>query len=134
MMRFLALLLISLRLLGTSWSVVCIKTEGFDITRSMVKNIYFKTLTRLNARRLLPLNLPASHPARQAFLHEVLGIGFETWDLYYDEMHFEGVAAPQVVPSVEAMKRYLFRVEGTVGYLPTQSVTEPMIEIIRFEE
>lgn len=134
MLKIVALILISLRLLGASWSVVCLKTEGMEITRSMVRNIYFKTMTRLQAHALLPLNLPASHPAREAFLHEVLGVGFDAWDLYYDEMHFEGVSAPQVVPSVEAMKRYLLHVEGAVGYLPSASVSAPLVEIMRFEE
>lgn len=133
-MRILTLLLVSLRLFGVSWSVVCVKLDGADITRDTVRNVYFKTMTRLGDRAALPLNLPASHPARTAFMQKVLEVDALTWDAYYDELHFDGISAPQVVASPEAMKRYLLRIDGAIGYLPTGSVEPPLVEILRFEE
>lgn len=132
-MRTVTLLLLALRLLGGSWSVVCMKMDGAVITPEQVKNIYYKTVTQLNTHTLFPLNLPAASPARSAFLQQVLGVDFQTWDAYYDERHFEGIPPPKVVPSAEAMKRFLHNMQGAVGYLPSESVDASMTEIMRFE-
>lgn len=131
-MRVIALLLITVRLFGASWSVVCAARGEMQIAPAMLGNIYFKTVTIVDGTPLLPLNLPASHPARKAFMEQVLRSDFETWDTYYDAMHFQGVQAPHVVPSPEAMKRYLLRIEGSVGYLPTRQVEAPLVELKRF--
>lgn len=133
-MKIVTLLLISLRLFGVSWSVVCVKLDGAAITAEMVRTVYFKTMTRFEGHAVHPLNLPASHPVRIAFMQRVLKVDSQTWDAYYDELHFEGISAPQVVSSAAAMQRFVLKVDGAIGYVPSANVKPPMIEIIRFEE
>lgn len=133
-MRALTLLLISARLFCASWSVVYVKTNGMQLSKSSLQQIYFKTVTKWDTIGIVPLNLPASHPARKAFLRQVLQTDYRTWDAYYDELHFHGISAPQVLPSAAAMKTFLLKVDGAVGYIPSEEIVPPLVEILRFEE
>jgi len=82
---------------------------------------------------IIPLNLTSSHPARKAFMQKILGSDLHSWDLYYDQMYFMGVKSPPVLKSAEAMKMFLSKIEGAVGYVPSKNLAKEYVELARFE-
>lgn len=66
-------------------------------------------------------------------MQNVLHIDSFEWDLYYDEMHFKGINTPLVLPSPQAVIKFLQKVDGAIGYIPTQMVDKRFDEIARFE-
>jgi len=131
-MKILFLLLFSLTLMAESWSVVYLSSE-LHVKGDDLKNIYLKKLTKRNGTNIVVLNLSYSHKARKAFMQNVLHVDFYDWDSYYDEMHFMGIKSPLVLESSEAMIKFLQKVDGSIGYIPTAMMDKKLIEITRFE-
>ena len=115
-----------------TWRVVCSKKIKIENLKEL-KSFYFKKRRYSNGVKVVPLNLSFSHPARRAFMQDVLSVQRVFWQRYWDKMHFKGVDTPVVVESIEAMKMYLLKVPGSVGYLPSSMESENFYEIGHFE-
>jgi ABC-type phosphate transport system substrate-binding protein len=70
-----------------------------------------------NGTRIQPVNLPPTHPLRQAFSQSVLGQQPETMQDYWREMYFHGVLPPHVVASEEAVILFVASTPGAIGYV-----------------
>lgn len=74
-----------------------------------------------------PVNLPAASAIRDQFSREALGQGVRELAAYWNDRYFHGTRPPPTVASTEAMRLFLARTEGSVGYLPeadTRSLPE----------
>jgi len=131
-MKVFVALLLAFSLFAESWSVVYV-SKKLHIKKSDVKNIYFKKMREKNGLSITALNLSSSHPARKAFLKSVLGSDLHNWDIYYDQMYFMGIKSPPVLNSSKSMMSFLSKIEGAVGYIPTELVKNKHIELTRFE-
>ena len=131
-MRILFFFILSCTLYAETWSVVYM-SKSIKIKKSDIKNIYFKKIKQKNGRQIVPLNLYSSNPARIAFLSKVLNSDLNSWDKYYDEQYFSGIKSPLVLKSKEAMMKFLYEVDGSIGYIPTKKVDANLTELTRFE-
>ena len=131
-MKIFFLFIWTLSLFAESWSVVYVSSE-LGLSTKDLKNIYYKKMRQKKGVSLIALNLPSSHPARKAFLQQILASNLHMWDLYYDEMYFMGVKTPPVLESPEMMVKFLFKIEGAVGYIPSSQVNKKFIELAKFE-
>jgi len=88
------------------------------ISRSDLGNIFRRKL-RLAAtgQVLVPVNLPVSHPLRQAFTRQVLGRSPQSMLDYWNEAYFHGISPPYVLASQEAMIRFISETPGAIGYV-----------------
>ena len=125
------LLFLCFNLFAQSWSVVYVKKNIYLQKRDLI-NIYFKKMNNKNGQHLVAFNLSSSHPARLAFLTQVLKTDLVAWDSYYDELYFRGIKSPPVLKSAKAMMQYLQKVEGAIGYIPSADLTKNFTEITRF--
>lgn len=111
--------------LGSAWTLaadlVIIANPGLEkgvINRSDLGNIFRRKL-RLTAtgQVLVPVNLPVSHPLRQAFTHQILGRSPQSMLDYWNEAYFHGTSPPYVLASQEAVIRFVSHTPGAVGYV-----------------
>jgi hypothetical protein len=67
--------------------------------------------------RIVPVNLPASSPLRDAFSRAVLGRPARDLSAYWNDLWFHGTAPPAVLPSERAVLLFVARTRGAVGYV-----------------
>jgi len=66
---------------------------------------------------LVPVNLPAMHPLRQAFTRIVLGRNPESMQDYWNQQYFHGISPPYVLASQEAVIRFVSKTPGAIAYV-----------------
>ncbi|HET7231899.1 MAG TPA: hypothetical protein VFJ16_17940, partial [Longimicrobium sp.] len=88
------------------------------LDRAEVRRIYL--LRRRfwgDGTRVVPVNLPAASPVRDAFSRAALGRPARDLADYWNDLYFHGTAPPPVVPSERAALLYVARTRGAVGYV-----------------
>ncbi|WP_456393511.1 hypothetical protein [Persephonella sp.] len=114
--------------------VVTGKNTPIDsISRQELKNIYLKIKTFVNGHRVIPVNLPPDSPLRKIFQKKVLQMDSEQLNIYWNEMYFHGIEPPLVLSSEEAVKKFVKKVKGAIGYIRRENVDKDLkiIFIIR---
>ena len=119
-------------LLGQEYVVVIAKSCVKD-TNINIQQVYLKKQRRLDGCHITPLNLSAQSSIRKEFVHHIIGMSDSHWNRYWDEMHFKGVRAPHVVTSNEAMRSYIERMPGAIGYIPKSLLSQKMYVLKHFE-
>jgi len=79
----------------------------------------FRRRQRITAdgKALVPVNLPAAHPLRQAFTELLYHRSPLAMRDYWDEQYFHGISPPVVVGSQEAVLRFVHQTPGAIGYV-----------------
>jgi len=114
--------------------VITNKETNLDsISREELRKVYLKIKTFVNGQKVIPVNLPPSSPLRKVFQEKVLNMDNEQLNLYWNEMYFHGVEPPIVLSSEEAVKRFVKKVKGAIGYIRRENVDKDLkiIFIIR---
>ena len=89
---------------------------SFD--RYTLRNVFLKKIfVDRNGQRLIPVNLPAGSPLRQAFAREVTHLPDAQQDDYWNRQYFQGVSPPYVLASQEAVVRFVAATPGAIGYV-----------------
>ncbi|MCH9812457.1 MAG: hypothetical protein K0U47_00775 [Epsilonproteobacteria bacterium] len=130
-MRVLLPLLFATLLWGEKWSMV-IDRSCEPPKQEMLQNIYLKKQRFSGTCRLVPLNLSAKNPMRAYVMNSILKMSHTSWNYYYNEMHFKGVDPPKTVDSPEAMLKYLLRIKGAIGYIPSHLVDDRFYVVLEF--
>ncbi len=93
-------------------------TSQAPVDRSHLRNIFRRQLrVSPQGQVLVPVNLPASHPLRQAFTRIVLKHSPESMREYWNEQYFHGISPPYVLASQEAVIRFVSQTPGAIGYI-----------------
>ena len=123
-MRILVILWITLYTLNAEqWVVIghgALPKERLDAEH--VRALYLGKKHYLDDQRIKPLNLKSTDPLRQRFESNVLHLNREEIHAYWIKQHYLGKRPPKVLNSVEAVLRYVERVEGTLGYVPLSAI------------
>lgn len=89
---------------------------SFD--RYTLRNVFLKKIfVDKDGQRLIPVNLPAGSPLRQAFVQEVTHLPDAQQDDYWNREYFQGVSPPYVLASQQAVVRFVAATPGAVGYV-----------------
>lgn len=96
-----------------------------SITKDVVRDLYLRR-QRLwaDGTRAVPVNLPPTNPARDEFSAMILGRSTQDMVAYWNARYFEGTTPPQVLPSSEAIRRFLAAEPGAIAYLPIADVDD----------
>lgn len=90
-----------------------------DFGRSTLAAIYRRQIQVDRAgHRLVPINLPARDPVRQAFSRWLFHRRPEAMLAYWNRRYFQGIKPPYVLDSGIAVVQFLGRVPGAIGYVP----------------
>lgn len=99
------------------------------LTRETVALIFRRKLSYWdNGQRILPVNLPPTHPLRRGFSLNLLGQPPEALDDYWREMYFHGIRPPHVLASEEAVTMFVASTPGAIGYVST-CPSEPKVNV-----
>lgn len=94
------------------------KAPGEAISGRMAARVFLmERLFWKDGSRIVPVNLPPDHAARQTFSRAVLRRERRDLVAYWNEQHFKGVNPPVVLESEEAVKAFVRQVDGAVGYI-----------------
>ncbi|NPA57708.1 MAG: hypothetical protein GXN94_00285 [Aquificae bacterium] len=92
------------------------------LSKEELKEIYLKIRVFVNGQQVIPVNLPPNSPVRKVFQKKVLEMDDEQLNLYWNEMYFHGIEPPLVLSSEEAVKRFVKKVKGAIGYISKEKV------------
>lgn len=67
--------------------------------------------------RIVPVNLPATHPLRRQFSLRLFKRSPEDMQDYWNDQYFHGVLPPAVLASEEAVIRFVASTPGAIGYV-----------------
>jgi len=105
------------------------------ISRKTIEKIYMKRkIFWKSGKRIVPINLSASDPLRDIFTKEILRRGHRTLVEYWNGKHFGGISPPVVLESEEAVKRFLRKVPGGVGYIRAENIEADLRVIYTIKE
>lgn len=94
-----------------------------EITAKTLERIYLKRKTLWKSgEKIVPINLSASDPLRAVFTKKILRRNHRALVEYWNGKHFSGINPPVVLRSEEAVKRFLRKVPGSIGYISAESV------------
>ena len=79
-----------------------------------------------NGDKLIAINLPANNPLRQSFQNKVLGITVEELQKFWSDEQIKGniVKPPVNQSSTKAVKLFVSKIPGAVGYIPASEVDD----------
>jgi len=83
-------------------------------------------------RRLVPVNLPATHVLRRTLSRLLFGKSPQQLTAYWNRRYFEGVSPPYVLDSQEAVLRFVATTAGAVGYVANCRVDRRVRVVERF--
>ena len=100
-------------------------SEVTTISRDELRELYLRR-QRLwpNGARVIPINLPTDHPARQRFSEIVLGRSPSDLVAYWNARYFDGVTPPTVLRSPSAVRAYVAAEPDAIAYLPLSDVDD----------
>lgn len=102
-------------------ALVVVAHAGVDaprLDRAEVRRIWLlRRRFWADGTRIVPVNLPAASPVRDAFSRAALGRPARELADYWNDLWFHGTAPPPVVPSERAALLFVARTRGAVGYV-----------------
>jgi len=106
------------------------KAPGEAVSERTAARLFLKErLFWKDGSRVVPVNLPPDHIARQAFSRAVLHRERRELVAYWNEQHFKGVNPPVVLESEDAVKAFVRQVDGAVGYVRRDQI-EPDFTVL----
>ena len=106
------------------------KTPAESVSARVAARVFLKERLFWNdGSRIVPVNLPPDHAARQTFSRGVLRRERRELVAYWNEQHFKGVNPPVVLESEEAVKAFIRQVAGAVGYIRRDQL-EPDLTVL----
>jgi hypothetical protein len=98
-----------------------------------LRDLFLRRRTLLDdGARAVPINLPVGESVRERFSTLVLGRRPAELSAYWDRLYYEGIRPPIVLPSAEAVRRYLQVEEHAIGYLDPRDVDQSVRVIAVF--
>ena len=83
-----------------------------------LRDIYLKKIFLDTAgRKLVPVNLPADTPLREAFSQALFHTHSDELQDYWNQRYFHGITPPYVLASEDAVVRFVARTPGAIGYV-----------------
>jgi len=127
MFKFLFVVLLAFSSLHAEFVVVANKEFPSDkIESKELKKLFLRKQKFVSSLKIVPFNLPKSSELRSYFENKILKMSESSLKAYWMQRHYDGVRPPKQVSSVSAMKNYVLKVAGAIGYLPRNEVSSEM--------
>lgn len=107
--------------------------------RDLDLDLDLDTLARIYRRKMLywpdgrkvePVNLPAGESLRLLFSRRVLKMEPEELEAYWNQQYFQGVFPPYMLPSEEAVIRFVADTPGAIGYVSACAVDGRVVALV----
>lgn len=98
--------------------IISSKAPAMSLDSATLRGIYLKKIfLNDHGDALIPVNLPAKHPLRQAFTRATMRLSDNQLRSYWNRRYFQGISPPYVLASQEAVVRFVASTPGAVGYV-----------------
>ncbi len=104
------------------------------LPKKEIRKILLKKRKFLKGLKLIPLNLPPENGLRKLVEKKVLGMDREEVELYWNKSYLHGVEPPLVLNSEEAVKEFVKKVKGSIGYISSEKLDEDLKVIYRLKK
>jgi len=105
-----------------------------NLSTSQVKAIFLKKIRVIDGSSLVPLNLKARDPLREAFEKELLHMSFNRLKKYWTKKHYLGVRPPITLKSQESIKTFVKKVDGAISYVEATQIDDDVNVLYRWED
>jgi len=95
-----------------------------------VKKIFLREKDFIDATIAFPVNLPPGNPLRKEVESRVLQMNTEDLQLFWNRKYLNGVEPPLVLSSQEAVKAFVKKVPGAIGYVDEDLLKENGVKIV----
>ena len=120
-------------LFGGDYSVITAKDNTLDgLNRLQLRDIFLQKRQFVKEQRIIAVNLLADNDVRKAFELNVLKMQRKKLNSYWIKQHFHGISPPTTLASFEAVKRFVGKVEGAIGYIPSNMVDNSVKVLYEF--
>ncbi len=122
---------------GWAGDIVFIVSKDSDIkgiTLSELRKIYLREKEFFGGQYAVPVNLPAGSPIRKVVERKVLRMGNEELELYWNRKYLDGTEPPVVLSSEKAVKEFVRKVKGAIGYVDEDNLEEDLKVIYRLKK
>jgi len=105
-----------------------------DPSQLKIKMIFLKKQRFLNEKTLLPINLAVSSKIRKSFEKNVLHMSRHRLKSFWTKAHYQGKRPPLNMKSTQSVLSFVTKIEGAIGYIPLQDVTQNVKIIYKWNE
>ncbi len=127
-----ALLLVWLTL-SRAGDIVFIVSERVDVeslSAKEIRKIFLREKSFIDAVTALPVNLPPKDPLRKEVESRILGMDEEDLQLFWNRKYLNGVEPPLVLASQEAVKAFVRKVPGAIGYIDEDMLRDGDLKVV----
>jgi len=104
--------------------------ESMDV--NTVRDVFLKKRNFGGDVRMVPVNPLGGEDARFAFEARVLNMNREALNRYWIGNHVQGISPPTTQASLASIKRFIEKVDGAIGYLPSEMVDSGLKVLYEF--
>ena len=134
-MRIFTLLGIFLSMIAHAAEYSLVISAGSPVERidqTQLRNLFLHKRSYFHQQKIIPVNLLADNAARKVFESNVLKMNRQRLNAYWVKQHYKGVSPPVTQASYSAVKRFVTKVEGAIGYIPSSMVDESVKVLYEF--
>lgn len=133
MKKFFLLILTASLVSAAELCVVTASQNGIgELTIRQLRDIYLHKKQFVDEQKVIAVNLLADNPSRIVFEEKVLQMRREKLNAYWVKQHFKGVSPPLTQASFDAVKLFVQKVPGAIGYIPLSMVDEKVKVLYEF--
>ncbi|GAA5315007.1 MAG: hypothetical protein AseanaTS_02110 [Candidatus Pelagadaptatus aseana] len=111
----------------SQYAVVAAKDSPLEpLEAAAVKDIFLRKTQEMAGVGLVPVNILGDPPVRVRFESKVLNMSREDLNRYWITRDFQDLSPPSTQASFEAVRQFVIRVDGALGYIPKAMVTEEL--------
>ena len=121
-LKILFTILLSMQLLQAGEYAVVSNKSVKTLSKAQIKAIYLKKLTIIDDKKIIPINLDSRNTLRKKFNKEFLHLSLEKLKIYWIKQHYLGHRPPLSFKSQEAVKKFINKVDDSIGYLELKNI------------
>jgi len=131
----LAFLLVLLSTYSEALEYVVISNKTMQkLSLSQIKAIFLKKANYINDTKVLPVNLSSRDSIRANFEKNILKMNFLRLRSYWTQQHYMGQRPPITMKSQQAVKTFVKKVDGAIGYIEMKNLDKSVKVIYRWKD
>jgi ABC-type phosphate transport system substrate-binding protein len=95
-----------------------------ELSLGEIKAIFLKKISFTNDIKVIPINLSSRDAVRSKFEQQILKMNLIKLKSYWTKQHYLGRRPPITMKSQEAIKTFVKKVDGAIGYMNVNNVDD----------
>lgn len=132
-MKIILILILNISLFADGYVIAISNSSKVDkVSKRILKDLYLKKRVFIDDNEIVPINLPPQSELRVDFEEEVLGMDREEINDFWINQHYQGITPPIVQRSPKGLKLFIKNVDGAIGYIKKDDLSEELKSIYEF--